>query len=326
VPSPQPAPAVASPAEPPVDPARAEPEWFTIVVLPDTQFYSSTYPDVFDSQTRWIVANRQSERIAVVLHEGDVVNYDERIQWERAARALRRLDGHVPYALVPGNHDLGGGTSRNGSLMNVYFPPAEFLKYPWFRETFEPGDIDNSVLLIDVNGQSWLVLALEFGPRDRVLAWAGSVLERHPKTPAIVVTHAYLYGDGTRYDHRRADQLYNPKHFILEEGANDGEEMWHKLVSRHDNVRFVLSGHHPGAARLTSARPSGTKVHQILANYQTCAGDCFEKDGRPSHGGNGWLRLMRFEPAAGKVSVRTYSPYLGEWKTDPANQFELPLD
>ena len=30
-------------------------ENFTVVVLPDTQFYSESYPGIFDNQTQWIV-------------------------------------------------------------------------------------------------------------------------------------------------------------------------------------------------------------------------------------------------------------------------------
>lgn len=311
-------------------PATAGREAFTIVVLPDTQFYASTWPEVFEAQTKWIVANKEKEKIAFVLHEGDIVNYDETTQWERAAQSLRRLDGVVPYSLATGNHDLARGTSRRGTLMNVFFPPSRFVSYPWFGGTYEPDDIQNNYMLVDGGGQKWLVLSLEFGPRDGALAWADGILARYPNTPAIVVTHAYLYRDDSRYDHtKRPDQEYNPHDFVLEGGANDGEEMYQKLISRHDNVKFVLSGHvtEPGTGRTTSVRPSGTKVHELLANYQTCASDpCFDIEGNPSKGGNGWLRLMRFEPAAGRVVVRTYSPYLNQYKTDGANEFTLSLD
>jgi hypothetical protein len=301
---------------------------FTVVVLPDTQFYASSFPEVFEAQTEWIVKNKEAQRIAFVLHEGDIVNFDEKAQWERAANSMRKLDGVVPYALTPGNHDLPLGNRRSGGLMNEYFPVSHFLRYPWFRETYEPNDIENSYMIVDGGGQKWLVLSLEFGPRDGVLEWAGQILRKYPTTPAIVVTHAYLYPDSTRYDIKtRPDQEYSPHHFELEGGANDGEEMWQKLVSKHDNVKFVLSGHMVEAGRLTSVRESGTKVHQILANYQTCwRNDCPDPDGRPSNGGNGWLRLMRFEPARNRVTVRTYSPYLKEWKTDPKNEFVIDLE
>jgi hypothetical protein len=229
------------------------------------------------------------------------------------------LDGLVPYTLARGNHDLASGVSRAGGLMDTYFPPAAFLQYPWFRETFEAGHMDGNFVLADLGGQKWVVLSLEYGPRDAMLEWADRILREHADLPAIVVTHAYLYSDDTRYDHARAPyQEYNPHDLPLEGGSNDGEEMWQKLISRHSNVRFVLSGHvtaDDGTGRLTSTRADGTRCHQLLADYQVFG-----------EGGDGFLRLMRFDPRTRKVQVQTYSPYLDVWKTDPENQFVLDLE
>jgi hypothetical protein len=76
------------------------------------------------------------------------------------------------------------------------------------------------------------------------------------------------------------------------------------------------------AARLTSFRASGTHCHQILANYQTCSGfPCPE-----TNGGNGFLRILRFDPSTHGLSVRTYSPYLDIYKTDAPNDFDLAGD
>jgi hypothetical protein len=291
---------------------------FTVVALPDTQFYTESFPEIFDAQARWIAANRDVERIALVLHEGDIVNADDHVQWSRAAAAMHVLDGVVPYALARGNHDLARGLSRLGGLMDSYFPSSGFLKYPWFRETFEVGRMDNSFLMVEAAGQAFVVLALEYGARDAVLAWADDILTRHAAVPALVVTHAYLYSDNTRYDYLRApQQLYNPHEMTLEGGVNDGEEMWQKLISRHPNVLVVVSGHvtEGGVGRLTSTRADGTRCHQILADYQS-----YER------GGDGFLRLLRFEPSARRLVVRTYSPTRNLFKTDPDNDFVLELD
>src|ERR1051325_10648648 len=56
--------------------ASVPPTAFSVVVLPDTQYYSSSWPDIFAAQTRWIIKNRESEQIAFVLHTGDVVDSD----------------------------------------------------------------------------------------------------------------------------------------------------------------------------------------------------------------------------------------------------------
>jgi len=309
---------------------------FSFVVLPDTQYYSSSWPDIFAAQTRWIVEKREARQIAFVLHTGDVVDSDLPAQWDPASQALHLLDGEIPYAMTAGNHDYFNLADRMG-LINTYFPPSHFTQYPWFGGTFEPGHLENSFSLFAAGGGRWLILALEFGPRDEVLAWADSVLKAFHDTPAIVITHAYLYRDGSRYDASRSpQQQFNPHAYVMmgQPGTtiNDGEEMWRKLIAVNSNVKLVFSGHDvsgnslpPGtASRLTSARADGTMVHQVLANYQTCLGaPCTTYGDATVRGGNGFLRIMRFSPTDG-ISVSTYSPYLDESLHDDANEFVLP--
>jgi hypothetical protein len=293
---------------------------FAVVVLPDTQYYASDHPEIFEAQTRWIARNRDDQAIALVVHEGDIVDRDEPGQWERASRSLHLLDGVVPYVLSAGNHDYhrAGRFITRRTLIDDYFPftPGSPDSEP--SGTLEPGHIENSFRVVDTSGGPWLILSLEFGPRDVALAWADGVAKRFESLPAIVLTHAYLHSDDTRYDHlSRPDQLFNP-HLYLGDATpgavNDGEEIWRKLVSRNDNILFVLCGHDlgDGTARLTSVRDDGTKVHQILANYQM-----------DPLGGEGYLRVMRFVPKQRRVAIRTYSPYLNRFKTDPDNEFEL---
>ena len=37
---------------------------YAIVVLPDTQYYASSWTEIFDAQVRWIADNREVQRIA----------------------------------------------------------------------------------------------------------------------------------------------------------------------------------------------------------------------------------------------------------------------
>ena len=293
---------------------------FTIVALPDTQYYAAAHPEIFRAQSQWIVDQQGSAEVALVVHEGDIVDKDEPRQWALASESLHLLDGLVPYVVSSGNHDYsrnGGLVSRN-SLINRYFPASTFAAMPSFGGTFEPDHIEDSFQVIDAPGGPWLILSLEFGPRDAVLEWANDIVKQHASVPTIVVTHAYLYSDDTRYDHRtRPDQLWNP-HVYLDDrvsgSVNDGEEIWRKLIRDNDNILFVLCGHdlEDGVGRLTSTRPDGSQVHQLLANFQM-----------EPLGGGGYLRLLQFSPAEHRVTVQTYSPFLDRFKTDPGNEFSL---
>jgi hypothetical protein len=286
---------------------------FTVVTLPDTQYYSAAHPEILDAQIAWIAREAADRKIALVVHEGDIVDADEPGQWARAASSLHTLDHVVPYVLSSGNHDYdrdGRTITRRTLLDNYFHPPSTGL--------FEPGRIENRYEIVPAPGGPWLILSLEFGPRDAVLAWADRVAKHYAALPAIVVTHAYLASDNARFDHlHRPDQLWNPYRYLDDSvpgSVNDGEEIWRKLVARNDNVLFVLCGHDlgDGVGRLESTRSDGTTVHQILANYQM----------QPL-GGGGYLRLLQFSPAERSVRVRTYSPYLNQFKTDADNDFHL---
>jgi len=298
----------------------------TVVVLPDTQYYASSYPGIFAAQTRWIVEQQATRNIAAVLHVGDIVDApNDKAQWTVANSSLRLLDGLVPYVLVPGNHDTDA--DRVGSI-DSYFSPATM---PWIGGTMGAGQIENNYAVVDIGPQKWLVLGLEFGPRDAVLTWADGVLKANWTLPAIVVTHAYLYGDGNRYDVAISGldssqpnfQWFIPQWYgyTPKEGINDGEQIWQKLIVPNPNVRLVFCGHDNGAARLTSLRPDGSRVHQMLSDYQ------WLHSGTPDdRGGSGYLRVLEFDYGQKQIRVQTYSPYLDRFMTDDANQFTLSLE
>ena len=54
--------------------AHAQTSDFTVIALPDTQFYSQDHPWIFNSQTKWIAAHKSDMNIQLVLGLGDIVN------------------------------------------------------------------------------------------------------------------------------------------------------------------------------------------------------------------------------------------------------------
>jgi hypothetical protein len=293
---------------------------FGVVVMPDTQYYAAGYNDVFYAQTQWIAAQKTKLNVAAVFHVGDIVDTDDAGQWTIARNAMSTLDSaKIPYVLVPGNHDYSDG--NRSTKINSYFGPGVM---PWITGTMVQGQIENNYALIDIGPRQWLVIGLEFGPRDAVVAWADAVLKAYPDRPAIIVTHAYLYHDGTRYNGAVSPaQSFLPQNYGLtaSQGINDGEQIYQKLVVPHPNVRMVFSGHDTGFARLASPRPDGTAVYQMLSDYQW-----YRIDETDYFGGGGYLRVLQFDYDAKQVTVQTYSPYLSNYLIDDQNQFVIGLD
>jgi hypothetical protein len=298
----------------------ASPGSWTFVVLPDTQCYSESHPDVFMAQTEWIVRQRHARNIQFVLHEGDITNNNVHPEWINARRAMDVLrQAAIPHLLVPGNHDMGpwGSATSRDSFFSDYFIQ---------RNAMERGRSENAYLTVDVGTTKLLIVGLEFAPRDEAVAWASSVVTKFPDRHAILLTHAYLYADGTRYDWqaKARAQNWNPNSYGVAAlgGINDGEALWQKLVSRHPQFCFTFNGHvlHDGIGHLVSPGAGGHTVHQMLVNYQ-----CGVQPER-KRGGGGFLRLVEVEANGRTVNVSDYSPYYDQWLTDPDRKFTITLD
>ena len=85
---------------------------FTVVLIPDTQYYSEKHPKIYLAQTEWIKKRAKPDNIKFAIHLGDIVQNDTIEEWENADRAHKIIDGIVPYSMVPGNHDMA---HENGS-------------------------------------------------------------------------------------------------------------------------------------------------------------------------------------------------------------------
>jgi hypothetical protein len=300
-------------------PAFVKGSW-TLAVLPDTQVYSVVYPGLFSAQTAWVATHARRMNIRYAIHLGDIVNNNTPLEWQRAADAMSLLDGVVPYALVPGNHDYGpsGDASSRRTLLNETFSYARTSAWPSFGGAYQPGRLDNTFHLFSADGRDFILIALEWAPRDEVVMWANRVMRQNPGRLGILVTHAYLNQDGRRDDisDRRFPQPFNPHQYATPGPVNDGQQLWDKLVRRHPFV-MVLNGHAlgDGTGYLVSTTDAGTQCHQLLSNYQM------------KHlGGAGYLRLLEFLPDRNTVRVHSYSPLYDRYLWDADQSFSFTLD
>ena len=235
------------------------------------------------------------------------------------------LDGKIPYFMVPGNHDYsdGGGCKDRNTKMSKYFPIAKLRKQKGFGDVYdkETDRVENSFHFFEAGGRKFLVLGLEFGPRRDVVRWANEVVTANKDREVILITHAYMYFDDTRYDWKKYGdkQKWNPHAYPVakatKDDVTDGEELWTQLVSNHDNFIMTLNGHvlEDGLGRIATKTPKGREIHQMLVNFQM----------RPK-GGDGWLRLIEMN-ADGSAQVVDYSPVRNEHNVSAQNAFKINL-
>jgi hypothetical protein len=259
-----------------------------------------------------------------------------RVELPMARRGYALLaEAGLPFGVAPGNHDYDSmwtdshhppvtdpkkidGTPKTLGLLHVGglenfrsvfgAKGGFFADQPWYVAGYQGGT--SSAQLFTAGGYTFLHLALQMSPNAGVVGWAASQMARYPGIPTIISTHDYL--------NAKAERKANP---IIELAAVDfthstAEELWHELISNHDQVFLVLCGHHHGVATRTDNNLFGHQVVQMLADYQDRGQAALDAGaprvrGEPVAIGDGWLRVLTFDTATSPpaVRVRTYSPH-----------------
>jgi hypothetical protein len=314
---------------------------FTIVALPDTQFYCRDNQnsvggplDFFDQQTKWVVNNAASQNIKFVTQLGDVVNTAGGVgsasrEWGVAVNAMNTLKtSSVPHSILAGNHDWTN-SAGTGSLEHyrVRFGNTSgyFNGKSWFLGYDERGV--NSAQRFSTPIGDVLHIALEFnaanpaqssdfapGTPANPIAWAQGVINAHAGVPTFISIHNNVNTSGVRDG--RGNLLFNT------------------LVKDNNQVFMVLNGHYAsgdtGEALISSTNSFGRPVYEMLTDYQ----------GR-NRGGDGWMRLLRFDPDNNRITAQTYTTRsdallgvpagaefgnVGRVETDSNSNLVLPLD
>lgn len=269
-------------------------ENFTIIVLPDTQYYSEEYSWIFDNQTEWILENRELMNIVFVTHLGDIVDHwwieDE---FENANNSLSKLDGNIPYGVLPGNHD-GAEEGGNFYYYNNFFGIERYKNEIWYGGAYNNINT-NSFQLFSAGGDDFLIFHLQNNPSNAILAWAGNIIDHYPTRRVIVSTHYYI-----EWSYQGAPR------------SEVGNRIWEKLVKPHaEQVFLVLSGH-VERERVRTDWVDENAVVQMVSDYQD-----------RTNGGNGYLRILTFSPIQNKIFVKTFSPYLNRFEEDDNSEFAL---
>lgn len=286
---------------------------FEIDVVPDQQYISHGNADssLMGNAFNWMANNRIANNLKAVLQVGDLTDDGFVSQFQRVDSNFDKLDLYdIPYLYCPGNHDYANGSvnnTRNLTNYNTWMGPSRYAGRSWYGGNLD-GNNANYYIKLDVGKQKFIIVALEFTPRDTAVNWANRVLDSFPDRRAIIVTHGHI----TTYSEKSNDTTQWGKSTYSLIG-NSGVELFDKLLRKHANVFMVLNGHFltccggietlnnlnlapPMFSRLIQAGDYGNVINQIAVNYQT-----------DSLGGAGRLMRLKFRPSAGLIEVSSYS-------------------
>lgn len=279
---------------------------FSFVWMSDTQYYSQSYPYIYQKNVKWIADQAQKMNIKYVIHTGDLVDksYQE-YQWQEADQDMKVLeDANIPYGVLAGNHDVNHQNNDYTQYWK-YFGEDRFKKMPTFAGSYDNnrGHYD----LVSAGGNDFIIVYMGWGLADKEIEWMDQVIKQYPERKAIIALHEYLLVSGNR--------------------APIADKIFEKVVKPNKNVIAALSGHyHDAELKVDELDDNGDgtadrKVYQMLADYQGA-----------EQGGLGYIRLMQFDMENNMLHIKTYSPYLDDYnfydpKTEPnKDEFSLPLD
>ena len=294
---------------------RAEDEYeyeYALAFLPDIQYMTQSYPGSLQIMIDYLVEKGKTKNIQYVLGLGDITNSNTDKEWSTILHQTNRLNGYLPYALTPGNHD-GINSGGKEVLDNIYAKKTGHY-YQLVEKNggfFNKDSVRNTYHTFTVGEVDYLVIALDFGATDDILAWAGELLDSHPNHRAIILTHGYLNSDGTTLD---SNDYASPDTYVR--SLNSGEDIWEKLVSKHENIAMIVSGHMHHDTIVVTPREgdAGNTVYQILMDPQsTCK----------KLGGLGAIGMMYFTADGNHAKVEYYSTVFDKYFAESNKAIKL---
>ena len=320
------------------EPSPRESDSWTVVLIPDTQHYVSddVNTKVLDKMMKWIAEEKENRNIKMVVHLGDMTDQNRQDEWERIRHAYTYLDNEVPYLLCVGNHDQA--SYENESSINEFFTIGDNeCNQKVFGGSFESDKLQNAYYIFNQSEKSYLFMALEYAPRDEVIAWADGVIKDHPDHRVLMSIHQYMTETS-----RLVSEDGRPDPLSTRGEGNDKVGIFKRLAQPNPNVEFIVCGHVYAARKgvegrspagyegvlvvnpdiatghRSDEREGGQTIHQILFNAQWIK----DEEG-VSRGGDGWMLLMEFSGDNREVKVKSHSPYRNHWRTGAEFEYIL---
>lgn len=251
---------------------------YTFGVIGDPQMvvsYHNHYGNevgALDTTIDYLLDNYINQKIDMTICVGDLSNMQtsstvshNNYEWNYVGKTFAKLDNIVNYVVTPGNHDYDGicqsGTDHTATYMNAEgrFPVSKFKNFSYWGGAYDENLIQNTYYYLETGGVNYLFLMLDYYPTDDVLVWADGVIKAHPNHRVVIATHSYLSALGNIVDVETSGEF-----------ANDGMDIYNKIIYPNDNVFMVFSGHETSDDILMhqSVTKGGNVVMEFIVDFQ----------------------------------------------------------
>lgn len=303
--------------------------------IPEPDYEIAIFPDIqnmielhqADSRTmfQWLKDSAVYYNVKAMIQVGDITNRNTTAEWDTLTSQLNLIAATdiIPYSFAVGNHDYGNGFTpapRDATNYNNYLGVAHYTGKSFYGGHYGSTN-ENFWIQFNAGTRKYLVMNLEFLPRDAVVTWAGGILDSvytaDPAREVIINTHAVI----TTYGELSTDtSVYTGDTYGMS-ADNSGQELWDKLIKKKPNIKWVVSGHYliPNVwpkygltDRIIATGENGNLINAIFVNYQD-----------DSTNGDGYFLRLKFHPSLGTVDARYYSSV--KKAEDPRIQYSPPF-
>ena len=294
---------------------------YSMVVVGDPQVVTAhsangNTPGEVDKIFQWILDNKESKKIQFAFNMGDTTDctsgQDEE-EWKVGSKAVKLLDGKVPYSIIRGNHD-------------VEEKYLEYFSWNDYKDKVS-GSYDNNMLntyqKFEVGDTKYMVVNLDFGvskdanEANAILKWANNVVAQNSEYNVIVTTHGDMDGEGRRM---KDNDGGDPTQYGY---AKSGQDIWDEFVKLHKNIVLLLNGHNGEGQvfKIEEKGVNGNNVVQLMVNPQSLDAH-YHNSGYTM---TGMIGMLYFSNGGKTVSFEYYSTLRDRYLNE-SNQFTFTLE
>jgi len=314
------------------------------VWIPDIHLEESGQPASWTAQSKWISNNHIAYNIQGVFCAGDVqistpgqddLQQDMPVGWNEGFSAIDAIG--KPYLTCAGNHDYDD--IDDTTSFDTYIGYQRICGKPWYVGYWEAPGVTpvadpgtpaepaggyqsqaTQAIRFDVGARQYLVIALEFLPRQGALEWAGGLINQYPTCDVIILDHGYM----TLLGNLSAQGSTDPYNFLPDPTYNPGGTTGAQVnawAAGFPNVRLVLCGHNTPqppsdgihVCHRTDPSAGGNQLLGIFANYQY-----------PQDWGTTSQVVLLLELGDGPLNVRGFNTSTNTEQFAPYFPFNLP--